>query len=433
MTAYEGDWATSADRLLVNGDIQAGENFFASLAEGALDPNTPNNMSVDARTVEVPDEVVKAGDTSAQLTFTTSGDAYLVQGFAVSLPRPGLAITTVTDRPAAHVGEAVVQRVEVTNTGGAPASDIAVRIGSSPECAHRVGTLAGGASTTVDCTDAAPEDDYSTTATATGRSLLGDDLSAEATTTVEVLRPAVRINQSATPTTVLSGQTVSFRVEIGNTGDTPLSGLALDGASAPNCDRADLGTLDPTGVTAVECSAVAGDEGFTNTVTITGKDRLDQEVTASAQAAFTVAHPLVSITAVWSADRVAAGSEVTVTVTVTNQSDLRLTGVAVTGEPISCRRGLGTLEPNQVVTYTCPVTVASDMDAQLSVTGGAIAPVRVALLSSPEPPPAVDADPIDRKAETTPLRKPAVGAVVVAIAVVVMFLVIGATAAATKS
>lgn len=435
VTAYEGDWANSGDQLLVNGQAQPDDNFFASLADGALDPNVPNNMSVDAKTVEVSDEVVKAGDTSAQLAFTSGGDAYLVQGLAVSLPRPALAITTNTDRPAAHVGDAVVQTAEVANFGGAPASDIAVRLGSEPGCAQRIATLAGGASATVTCAGTAPEDDYSTTATATGKSLVGDDLTAEATATVDVLRPAVRISQSAAPTTVLQGQTVAFRLEVGNTGDTPLSGLAVEAESAPDCRRVDLGPLGPAAVATVDCSVVAGDEGFANTVTITGTDRLGLVVSASAQAAFTVVHPKLSITAVWSADRVATGSTVTVTVTVGNPSAVRLDGVTVTGEPASCGRELGALDPYQTVSYTCLVTVESDVDTELIATGGgatASAPVRFGLLSSAAPPPQAPPEQIARKAETAPMSKPAVGAVVVALAVVGMFLVVSATTAATK-
>ncbi|MDX8048536.1 hypothetical protein SK571_04020 [Lentzea sp. BCCO 10_0798] len=435
VTAYEGDWANSGDQLLVNGEAQAGDNFFSSFADGGLDPNVPNNMSVDVKTVEVSGEVVKAGDTSAQFAFTGGGDAYLVQGLSVSLPRPALAITTNTDRPAAHVGDAVVQTAEVTNVGGAPASDIAVRIGSAPACAQRIAMLAGGTSATVTCAGTAPEDDYSATATATGKSLVGDDLTAEATATVDVLRPAVRISQSAAPTTVLQGQTVAFRLEVGNIGDTTLSGLAVQTESAPACRRADLGPLDPAGVATVDCSVVAGDEGFVNTVTITGTDRLGLAVSASAQAAFTVVHPRLSITAVWSADRVATGSAVTVTVTVSNPSAVRLDGVTVSGEPASCGHELGTLDPYQTVSYTCLVTIESDVDSELIVTGGgatASAPVRVGLLSSAAPQPEAPPEQIARKAESAPLSKPAVGAVVVTLAVVGMFLVIGATTAATK-
>ena len=56
VTAYEGDWASDGDQMLVNDTSIAGRNAFTSSALGATHPN---NMSVDARTVTVPEDVLR--------------------------------------------------------------------------------------------------------------------------------------------------------------------------------------------------------------------------------------------------------------------------------------------------------------------------------------------------------------------------------------
>jgi uncharacterized repeat protein (TIGR01451 family) len=377
VTAYEGDWASGAtDQFLVNGSAQADPstpgdtgNFFGSSASGRLKPDHPNNMSVDAKTVEVSDKVVEPGEQATEFAFTSTGDAYLVSGLVVSAPLPELAVTTGTDRPVARPGDETNQTVRVTNTGGAPAVDVVVRTDAGPSCDRRFGRIEPAATVTVSCTRTAREDDYREKATATAGSLAGDKLAAEASAAVDVIHPRIAATMTAAPELVLSGQQVRYEISVANPGDTPLSAVSVDGTEVDACDRADLGVLAPGQSVAASCSVNAGEDGFTAAIAVRGKDSLGVPVDTTARAAFSVVHPYIAMELVPSTNSVRDGSPVSLTVSVSNPSPIPLSDVHVDGTPAACERRLGTLAPDQTVTYTCAVDVAGRLDAGLAVFG----------------------------------------------------------------
>ncbi|MFF1511474.1 hypothetical protein [Streptomyces sp. NPDC058326] len=89
VTAYGGDRKTPGDRLLAGGQNvteSRTDNFFVSEADGAVSPKPADNLSIDAKAFEVPAGAVPPGATSATLTFSTSGDSYLVSALAFSVP-----------------------------------------------------------------------------------------------------------------------------------------------------------------------------------------------------------------------------------------------------------------------------------------------------------------------------------------------------------
>ncbi|HEY3505709.1 MAG TPA: hypothetical protein VGN37_23340 [Actinocatenispora sp.] len=98
--------------------------FFNSSADGAVDPDVPNNMSVDAKAFTVPHGVIPAGSTRATLTFSTSGDTYLAQQLAFSVPVPDIDITKTADVTHAAPGQRVTYTVTVRNVGGAAHPDV---------------------------------------------------------------------------------------------------------------------------------------------------------------------------------------------------------------------------------------------------------------------------------------------------------------------
>ncbi|MEC3974505.1 hypothetical protein [Amycolatopsis sp. H20-H5] len=474
LSAYEGDWATAGDQFLVNGVAQGdrekgiqANNFFTSHADGSVKPDVVNNMSVDATTVTASDQVIRPGATSAQVAFTRRDDAYLVQSMVVAFPLPELTVTTRPDHSVVHPGDAVVQSVSVANVGGAPAGDVSVRVGSEPTCVRKIGALAAGAASAVTCDLTAEGDDYTTEAKVTGQSLAGDALAAGATSAVEVLRPAVQVSQTAEPATVLDGQSVQVKTLVRNTGDTPLSGLALHNNHLAACDRTDLAAVAPGQTASADCVVIASGDGATNTATVTAGDKLERQVSATTDAAFTVVHPLLALAAVWSADRAARGERVTITVTAANPSTVPFQDVEVIGEPAPCRRALGTLQPGQRIEYTCEITIESDVDTELRISGVPVvngvpftdaramtrvtgfASVRISLSPipvTPSPQPAAAAvtpqpapaavtpqPPPVEVAKASPMSKPAVGAIAAVLAMVSMVLVVSATSGLGKS
>ncbi|MFE0653573.1 hypothetical protein ACFVZH_33920 [Streptomyces sp. NPDC059534] len=105
VTAYEGDRNTPGDTFLVDGknvtESHTGttDNFFISEDDGAVAPKPADNLSIDAKAFDVPAGAVPPGATSADLTFSTSGDTYVPSALAFSVPVPDLEITK-TARPA---------------------------------------------------------------------------------------------------------------------------------------------------------------------------------------------------------------------------------------------------------------------------------------------------------------------------------------------
>jgi uncharacterized repeat protein (TIGR01451 family) len=75
-------------------------------------------MSVDAKGFAIPDGVLRAGDTTAKLTFGTSGDTYLPQALAFSVPLPDIVVRKTVRPKRVHPGGKVHYTITVTNRGG---------------------------------------------------------------------------------------------------------------------------------------------------------------------------------------------------------------------------------------------------------------------------------------------------------------------------
>ncbi len=429
ITAYEGDWATDGDQMLVGDTSIGGRNAFVSQAQGALHPDSPNNMSVDARTFTLAEDVLEPGSRSAELTFRRAEDAFLVQNIAWSFPLPELTLGVDPEQSSAHPKDNVVQTATVTNTGDAPATDVSV-------CDQKVGTIAPHAKATRACTTRATDDDYQTTVTANGTSLAGDPLSAQKTAKVDVLHPALRAATTTEPMTALPGQIVKFSTTVTNTGDTPL--FDLNARTSTNGCTPVQGQLDPGATATVDCTAPAGDETGALTSTVAAVDKIGGRAEASASVQVRVIYPRLTISALWSKDRAEDGELVTVTVTVGNPSGLPIRDVEVAGEPAACRRMFAALQPMQRLTYTCQV--AAPVNSRLTVTGAgtsqAISESAVVRIDSKTaPPPPEPRRPQSRSDEQAPPRpvahvqqvsKPAVGGVAAIIGVIGMVIVASA-------
>ncbi|GGU38446.1 COG1470 family protein [Lentzea flava] len=426
VTAYEGDWASDGDQMLVNDTSIAGRNAFTSSAQGATHPN---NMSVDARTVTVPEDVLRPGARSAELTFRRDDDAYLVQNVAWSFPLPELSLSVAPEHPAAHPKDNVAQTATVTNIGDAPAADVSV-------CGQKIGTIAPHAKAARTCTSQAADDDYQTTVTANGISRAGDPLTAQKTAKVDVLHPALRATTTTEPLTALPGQEVKFSTTVTNIGDTALFDLNAR-TSTNGCDPVQR-QLDPGATATVVCAAPAGDESGTLTAAVTAIDKIGKKVEASASVQVRVIHPRLTITALWSKDRAADGEPVTVTVTIGNPSDLPINDVEVAGEPAACRRTFPVLRPGERVTYTCQAI--APVNSRLTVSGAGAshvisesAVVRIESITTPLPPEPSTTRPLrDEPASPRPVAhvqqvsKPAVGGIAAVIGVIGMVIVASA-------
>ncbi|WP_329281397.1 DUF7927 domain-containing protein [Streptomyces sp. NBC_00691] len=123
VTAYEGDRNTPGDAFLVDGknvtEPRSGntDNFFIGGADGAVAPGPVDNLSIDAKSFDLPDGAVPQGATSADLTFSTRGDAYVPSALAFSVPVPDLEITKTASPRAVKPGDTVTYTITARNTG----------------------------------------------------------------------------------------------------------------------------------------------------------------------------------------------------------------------------------------------------------------------------------------------------------------------------
>ncbi|MGQ9735235.1 MAG: DUF7933 domain-containing protein [Thermaceae bacterium] len=145
VVAFEGDGGITGDRLRVNrtdlSDAQnPADNFFNSTISllgsrfTAKTPDFVNQMAVDADIVKVREGLIPNGATSAEIQFTTSGDAYFptVLTFQIDLYVPDLNTTfskTQTDLNGGALlpGDTLEYTISFTNTGQDGATNVVVR------------------------------------------------------------------------------------------------------------------------------------------------------------------------------------------------------------------------------------------------------------------------------------------------------------------
>ncbi|MFC9733822.1 hypothetical protein ACFWGM_20430 [Streptomyces roseolus] len=126
VVAYEGDRNAPGDRFLVGGKDVAGpatgtgttDGFFAGEGAGAVSPDLVDNLSIDAKEFDVPDGAVPVGATSAELAFTTDGDAYVPAGLALSVPVPDLEVTRTASPRTVKPGDTLTYTVTAKNVSG---------------------------------------------------------------------------------------------------------------------------------------------------------------------------------------------------------------------------------------------------------------------------------------------------------------------------
>jgi uncharacterized repeat protein (TIGR01451 family) len=379
VTAYEGDWGISGDRFQINGSdvpepaTSDNQNFFISNADGASAPNVKNNFSVDAKSFNTAS--IPAGATSAKLGFVTSGDSYLAQNLAFSTPVPELQITKKADPSVVHAGDAVKFTITVSNPSGAPASNVKVEDPAFPACAKTIGSLAGGASTTYTCVGVSPGDDFVNTAKVTGTSALGDPLDGTATSSVDVVHPAVTISKKADKAAYRAGDTVTFTIVVTNSGDVPLTALNVADPKTASCARTLPGTLQPGKDTTFTCTTTAPVADGVNTATVTGTDTLGKQVTATADAPAPVIAPAIDVTKTATPTTIRAGEPVTWTITVTNTGDTPLDPVKLSDDTTtSCSRTLtGPLAPKGSQTFTCTANPSKTTTNTVTAIGTDIA------------------------------------------------------------
>ncbi len=278
----------------------------------------------------------------------------------VTVINPALTVQQSAAPAVAREGDLVTFTVTVANTGDVPMTAVQVADDRVPACAKQFGTLEPQAHQTYTCTTPAPADDLAATAVATGTDPLGRTLKVTGDAAVDVIHPAVEISQVATPTQVREGDTVTLTVTATNTGDVPLTAVAVTDDLVPGCAKP-LGTLSPGTAQTYTCTTVAGTGGLTTTANISGTDPLGRPVADAATATFTVQHPAVTLAVDAQGGPFHQGDPVTFQVTAKNTGDVPLAGMHMADASVpDCARALDLLAPGTTWTYSCTGPAPAD-------------------------------------------------------------------------
>ncbi len=260
----------------------------------------------------------------------------------VEVVNPRIEIVKTAEPPVARTNQLVTYTLVITNRGDGPLVvrsllDVANNqvVSLSPACLALVGTtIAANGSSTCTYTVPAGTADITNVATVVGRDVLGRDVNDDDDAVVEVVNPAIVVDKTADRTQVHPGDTVTYRVVITNTGDTPLTLSSLTDAVNQGVPTDILGTCNLTGATVLQpgqstpaCTyrVTAGTADLLNVVVVRATDLLGGTVTDDDNAFVEVLNPAIRIEK--SADRTQAhpADVITYTLVLVNTGDTPLT------------------------------------------------------------------------------------------------------------
>ena len=389
LVLYEGDRSITGDYAQYRTTSNATQTRLPSafgdtdnIGVGVADGSTPfsaytgstfTNGSVDARSWPLANATT--GDTGIDVTLGTTGDSYLLQVAALSVPTASVRIDKsydgAADTQTVLAGGVPTFTIKVTNAGSATLTNVRVSDALAPNCARTLGDLpappAAGSSVTYTCTGTAASSAFTNTAVVSARTPLNSDIDRNDTSRVEVT--SIDLAKTVSSPSVPRGQQVEWTMTVRNTGSVPLTGVAVSDALAPSCARADLGTLAAGASTSYTCASTVN-AGFTNAASVTG--RAPNNLVPTATASAPVAASGIAVTKSHDIDFAVPGQNVTFTIAVTNNGEVPLTAVTVTDAdyPVCSRTLPGTLQPGASTNYTCIVPAAdADFTNAVSVTG----------------------------------------------------------------
>lgn len=269
-------------------------------------------------------------------------------------------------------GADVTFEIVVTNTGQSALTMVTVTDPLVPDCAMDIGNLASGASVMYTCTADDVTEDFTNIATVSGKNngtmVMDSDPS---TVLVGDLGIDIRKQDEGDDTqTFASGSTVSFEIEVTNTGELDLENVEVTDAQVPGCAMV-IGDLAVGASENYTCMVNDVTESFTNEACVEGErdgvsvddcDPSDVEIIAidirkQAEGA--------------DSRTFAEGADVTFEIEVTNTGDEDLSDVEVSDPLVpDCDRNIGDLAAGASTSYICTATnVIEGFLNEATVTG----------------------------------------------------------------
>jgi uncharacterized repeat protein (TIGR01451 family) len=273
-----------------------------------------------------------------------------------AVTHPAIDIAKTPDTQMILTGSTVTFTIAVTNTGDVALTNVIVFDDLAPDCAATLGVLAARDSANYACAVMNVTADFTNTAIVSGTPPIGSVVTDTGIAFVNVISPAISIDKQPAVQTVISGSTVTFTIAVTNTGDVPLTNVAVSDVLTPDC-VASLGVLDAGASVSYTC-ALAGITGdLTNTAMVSGMSPIASEVTDTASAFVDVISPAIAVDKGPAVQEVISGSTVTFTIAVTNTGDALLSGVVVSDALApSCGASPGSLAVGASAIYQCTLT-----------------------------------------------------------------------------
>jgi uncharacterized repeat protein (TIGR01451 family) len=296
----------------------------------------------------------------------------------VDVINPGINVEKKPEFQQVVSGGTATFTIEVTNTGDVVLTNVVV---TDSHCTPIFvggddgdGVFEPGETWIYTCVVEGITDDFTNTAKAMGATPLGAEISHSDSAEVEVMRPAIDIEKSPEAQQVRSGRNAMFTITVKNTGNVPLTNVAVTDEAAPDCARV-VGNLAPGQSVEYTCSLkdVTGD--FTNSATATGTPPVGDDVSDTDKASVDVINPAIAVEKSPETQQARNGDDVTFTIAVTNTGDVVLTNVVVTDSHctpifVGGDDGDGVFEPGETWTYTCTVEgVTRDFTNTAKATG----------------------------------------------------------------
>lgn len=287
---------------------------------------------------------------------------------------PALRVIVSADETVVGVGQPIHYHVQL-RAGERALTGVTTVSPRLADCARAIGDLAAGETRTIDCS-------FTPTATGTFTAVVAARATGvpshnsapvavrvQSSPPVVVGAPALTATLTADETAVAVGDAIHYHVVVRNTGDRPLTGIAVADPRVPGCAAA-VGALAVGASHTIDCSLVttAAHLGGITNVAGASSDQTRSVNTNPVRVGVGVAastppspgHPAASITLAATESTVALGSPVHFQVTIANTGDRPLTGVGIIDPRVpACAGPVADLAVGESRTVHCLFTPTS--------------------------------------------------------------------------
>jgi uncharacterized repeat protein (TIGR01451 family)/LPXTG-motif cell wall-anchored protein len=283
----------------------------------------------------------------------------------ISVPaQPSILLTKVASQKSAKLNDTIKYTYTITNTGNVTLTNIQLTDDKIEGISLSKTILAPGETIIAFATMVGTvEGELTNTATVTGE--YGDktvDDTATATVNItDAQQPSISLTKTASPTTAVIGEKITYTYTITNTGNVTLSNITLfDNKILWGWVHLPKITLEPgETMTATAMSSGIFEGTLTNKATVTGWYGFLKSVTDTATASVTITKPQHGILLTKTAPETAKiGDEITYTYTIKNIGDVKLYDIKLTDDKIgNITLPKTKLDPNEEITVTVTTVV----------------------------------------------------------------------------